>query len=372
MRILICYTSSPGTTGNFIEEALKQEHEVTFCGTGDSRLFISGYHGDLDVAEFAKAMPQYPDLFLYIASAIRCFPKGLERLQCPTAGYLIDVHLQAKDLLELSRFFDSVLIGHSDYLPLFRDINPYSHWLPVACAPDVHHPVQCVEQYEVGFVGRSRLKLKGQVPRAHMLKHLSQLFSMNDFNRSYGPEEMSLVYGQSKMVFNYPVNNDLNMRFFEALACQKLLVTKRIANGQDTLFREGEHFVAYDGLDDLVEVIRFYLEHDDERERIARQGYELVLSKHTYRIRVEEMLDMILAEGGRFSAPIRKIGLASVATHYMRAYARRGMVDAVCDVLASGQCTTILHFLSGNWLILKAFLNRTLRVILSTVLRRAV
>lgn len=38
---------------------------------------------------------------------------------------------------------------------------------------------------------------------------------------------------------------------------------------------EGKHYVAFDDLDDMVDKIRYYLSHDEEREAIARAGREL-------------------------------------------------------------------------------------------------
>lgn len=39
--------------------------------------------------------------------------------------------------------------------------------------------------------------------------------------------------------------------------------------------KEGEHYIAFDGLDDMVEKIRYFLAHEEERKRIARAGKEL-------------------------------------------------------------------------------------------------
>ncbi len=44
-------------------------------------------------------------------------------------------------------------------------------------------------------------------------------------------------------------------------------VTLPFANPQD-----GIHYVTFDGLDDLVSKVRYYLTHDEEREAIANAG----------------------------------------------------------------------------------------------------
>jgi spore maturation protein CgeB len=51
--------------------------------------------------------------------------------------------------------------------------------------------------------------------------------------------------------------------------------------------------VTYKTLDEMVEKAKYYLEHDNEREKIAKSGYEEFISKHTYRHRIEKILEII-------------------------------------------------------------------------------
>ena len=59
-------------------------------------------------------------------------------------------------------------------------------------------------------------------------------------------DEMARVYSASRVLFNWSIRNDVNMRVFEALACGSLLVTNDLAkNGQDELFQDGGHLATY-------------------------------------------------------------------------------------------------------------------------------
>ncbi|MFN3135783.1 MAG: glycosyltransferase, partial [Candidatus Kryptonium sp.] len=52
--------------------------------------------------------------------------------------------------------------------------------------------------------------------------------------------------------------------------------------------------VVYDGtIDDLTEKINYYLRHDNERNRIARNAYQKAISSHTYLHRVKFILEKI-------------------------------------------------------------------------------
>jgi spore maturation protein CgeB len=45
--------------------------------------------------------------------------------------------------------------------------------------------------------------------------------------------------------------------------------------------------------DDLDGQIRWWLEHDKEREKIAQNAYKLVMSRHTAEIRAKEIIEAI-------------------------------------------------------------------------------
>ena len=46
-------------------------------------------------------------------------------------------------------------------------------------------------------------------------------------------------------------------------------------------------------MDDLVEKIRHFLEHEDERRRIAAAGQRRTLTEHTYGHRIRQLAGML-------------------------------------------------------------------------------
>ena len=70
-----------------------------------------------------------------------------------------------------------------------------------------------------------------------------------------------------------------------------------ISNYQEELaeyFVRDEDMVIYEGIEDAIEKISFYLEHDDIREKIARSGRTKTLEFHT----MQERLDIIFETVG--------------------------------------------------------------------------
>lgn len=108
-------------------------------------------------------------------------------------------------------------------------------------------------------------------------------------------DEMPLVFKTSDINLNITlrsIQKGIPLRSMDILGCEGFLLT----NYQEDylrFFAPGEEFVYYESRRDLMEKIRYYLEHEDERKEIARRGYERVLSDHTYEQRLEAILDIV-------------------------------------------------------------------------------
>jgi len=331
MNILLGYCQdhiSPAFATAFLERSYRKKHNVFFCGTSWGAK--AGFPPDVDLSEIVHHLPWEPDLFIFIErSGRRYWPKGLEKLPFPTVGYMIDVHRHLESRREMAGFFDYVFVAQKDYVEEFKkDGNENVFWLPLACDVERHKKYNCENIYDVAFVGSIR---KGHEKRRYLLEKLSERYRMNDYHKYYPPEEMSCLYSQAKIVFNYPVNIELNMRVFEVLASGTLLVTQRIGNGQDELFKDGEHLVTYTDEQNLMEVVEYYLQHDAEREKIAQTGHELVTQKHTYDQRAEQILETVMQNRKAMSALIRHLKPTARHLAYMDVYSRLRMVDAVMD-----------------------------------------
>ncbi len=70
-----------------------------------------------------------------------------------------------------------------------------------------------------------------------------------------------------------------------------LLIDKRDCNSK-FFVTDGtdKEIVEYESLSHCKELINYYLEHEDERERIAENGIEKILKNHTYDNRIEEII----------------------------------------------------------------------------------
>jgi spore maturation protein CgeB len=83
------------------------------------------------------------------------------------------------------------------------------------------------------------------------------------------------------------VREQVKGRHFEINAMGGFQLTNYV-DFLENYFRIGQEIGVYNALDDLVEKIRYYLEHEELRQGIARAGYERVRQEHSYEDRFRE------------------------------------------------------------------------------------
>lgn len=319
MKVLLCGAFHRFGMISYYEAAFRGlGAEVTYCGLpyGFER---PGYAPDLDLAEAARRGTW--DLLFYIDEWKPVFPLGLPQLPFPTAGYFPDAGFDLAKARQMAPFFDCIFLSTRWVVEKLKPLNPNTFYLPFGYDPERmrHSPGEPL--YEVAFVGKA---VKDREP---LLRQIAGRFRMNDYTQRASPEELSSIYSRSKIVFNKPPQKgrDHNMRVFEAMGCGSLLITEHLP--EEPLFGPGEFFVTYRGERDLMEKIRHYLDHEEERKTIALRGQKEVLSRHTYVHRAQAVLDQVRQSASGARAPARRWGPDRVFLSYQKVFGRLMMLE---------------------------------------------
>lgn len=132
----------------------------------------------------------------------------------------------------------------------------------------------------VGFYGGGR--------RYQLIKNLRRNHRGFAVGRDY---RLALACSKIALSLNRKANRDTHvMRTFEIPACGAFLLAER-TDEQRGMFIEDEEAVFFNGTDELLEKITFYLRHPEARQKIANAGHRRVTSgKNTYRDRVFYLL----------------------------------------------------------------------------------
>jgi spore maturation protein CgeB len=111
--------------------------------------------------------------------------------------------------------------------------------------------------------------------------------------------KMYNLFNRSKIVLNIHIGvaGDYagNMRMFEVTGVGSCLLTDNKKNIHE-LFEIGTEVVVYDNTDDCIRKVKWLLEHDEEREKIAKAGQKKTLEMHTVENRCRTIIDIINAE----------------------------------------------------------------------------
>ncbi|MEK7195138.1 MAG: glycosyltransferase, partial [Patescibacteria group bacterium] len=155
-----------------------------------------------------------------------------------------------------------------------------------------------VEAYGNGFRG-------GRVSQEEMIRLFSVAkinlglnpapgyFNKNSIGRLLFRRSMNKIVPDFHLIHNF--NSLLRRgipqikgRHFEIPACGGFVVTSP-ADDLENYYVPGKETVLHGSMADLAEKIRYYLKHDEEREAIARAGYERTLAEHTYQKRFKAL-----------------------------------------------------------------------------------
>lgn len=109
--------------------------------------------------------------------------------------------------------------------------------------------------------------------------------------------QMPLIFRHSKINLNITsrtIESGIPLRVLDILSCQGFCITNYQPEIAEA-FEDGKELVMYTGLEDLREKASYYLAHDEEREQIARAGYEKVCRRFEMKDRLCEIFRLAAA-----------------------------------------------------------------------------
>jgi GT2 family glycosyltransferase/2-polyprenyl-3-methyl-5-hydroxy-6-metoxy-1,4-benzoquinol methylase/tetratricopeptide (TPR) repeat protein len=242
---------------------------------------------DAPLADVLAQCPFAPDLILYLDAGTPCLPSDLHDAPCPVVGLLAEDIINADIYSRIIPYFDLALVTWKSTEKRWRDQghDNVRQWY-YGARPDF-----CIDEglpriHDVAFLGN--LNPQVQRRRLHAVQKLLRLrdegirvyvggnLYFADYNR---------IQCQSKIVYHQGITDQVNMRVFEAMGAGCLVVMRRPQDPDDPtthFFRDRENVVYCDTDDEALDLIRYYLCHDTERQRIADAGHRTVMAKHNY------------------------------------------------------------------------------------------
>jgi len=204
-----------------------------------------------------------------------------------------------------------------NFVSLYRQLGFKAYYLPWACNPEFHQPVEPVEEYkcDIALVATAgitwssyrrdsaRILLKPLVERGYDVviwgkrwdtldpdivgfnvdaRHLRGKLSYLETNR---------VYSSAKIVLGFQnVTTELTSRTYEILGARGFLLTPSTPAVLEK-FKPGKHLVVSRTEDETVRMVDYYLNKEKKRTEIALRGQQKVYSSpNTYSDRAAQIL----------------------------------------------------------------------------------
>jgi hypothetical protein len=183
-------------------------------------------------------------------------------------------------------WFDLILSPDIRAVSGYKQQGYNAEWWTHFADTNIHYPID-IEQKYIAVSSRG-------IGSSEILDTLADYYPGDVVNQNgWNGIEHTKFLNSSKIVLQHSRWGEITRRIFEGMACGKLVITDKLSKDTllENLFTDGEDIILYDDLLDCANKIAYYNEHDNERERIAKNGYNKVLQYHTQKQRVDTIIN---------------------------------------------------------------------------------
>jgi len=259
----------------------------------DTRVFVEGPKPEIDDprrlyfqhphARFQDVLAQLPrgwepDLVIWWLPEFQAVLPGIEDCPYPTLVLISDWHVMSDPLRSLAPLFDLVATDRWGLSRLQGVQGPAIFEGPLyGFDPEQHRrlPEQPLT-WDVSHVGDLHPYLQDRRVRdlTRVSQALGSQYKVGIFEGVFGDEYTRLL-NQSRITIHRSLRGEMSMRCYEAPACGSLLFCEDSNESTRQVLEDRRHCVYYND-DNLIELLGYYLEHEEERARLAQAGYEKI------------------------------------------------------------------------------------------------
>jgi len=282
-----------------------RQHDVTYYGEG-----YAGFNKKFNVSEILKSLKKPFDLILTYESKYSKNFEGLGKINdIPKALIQIDYALGIKNYSGFAKIetINALIKQNSPdlifatsmsnvaamkknlgtnkvfFLPFSVDLGTYKNM-------GLERTIDAMAVYTTNnYVYPNRRKIQTLIGKMKIVS----------FIRKVVHEGYVRKLNESKIfIINNNINKRLSMKYTEAMVCGALVLADEPEDLAAQGFKNNEHLVLYEGLEDLKLKIKYYLKNDTERNRIAKNGMKFVRKNHSCATRVEQFTKIVNQELG--------------------------------------------------------------------------
>jgi len=273
-----------------------------------------------------KVLDEKPDLCFFCISTYEIKKETIKKIKAETLNWFCDDHWRFDNFSKhWAPCFNWVVTTDSKAIEKYHKLGIKnvikSQW---ACNQFLYKSMALEKTYDIGFIGQLYGKRKTIIDKIKKAGLKINCWGKGWSNGRISQEEMIKIFSKTKINLNFsdsstrpflkaiggiflrPPNYYDNLksfidrrkrkqikgRNFEIPGCGSFLLTDSADNLED-YYIDGKEIVIYNNSDDLIRKIHYYLDHKEDREKIAQAGYERTLKDHTYDKRFKKIFKTI-------------------------------------------------------------------------------
>ena len=245
---------------------------------------------------------------------------GLDSTGIPV---ICNFHKIANDTKSKLNFFEknkvSTVLMSPGMVEKFKKMKPEVnfHLFPYAAHKESFYDRGKNRKYDLGFSGakhdaakthgdggtkkgftkeKATLRRRMETLVENNLKDLEIFWNCSDAPGTLLPEkEYSELLSDSKIWLSTEGPAfEISPRYYEVILSKTLLVCNTVPKEYRHIFQDGKTCVEFkNDLSDFESKIRFYLENEEEREKIVKNAYEKIVEGHTWEKRADHLIELI-------------------------------------------------------------------------------
>ena len=233
-----------------------------------------------------------PDVIIIRDAEFYHMPVGIEKAEYPIVGLIGDYNLSLNQMLPVVGVFDYFFCDTKG-LRIFRKLgfNNCDFFCLYGYDSNTHKNFGLSKDIDVVFIGNLSSGIQQERDEyIYQLARLDRKYKVLITTGVFGDEYVHLL-NRSHLVFNRSIRDEVNMRFFEALACGAVVMNNYLDELRLMGFVANEHYLEYDDVAEGVD--RFFQEWTAENRAQMVQKAAGILAGHSYDDRAAQLLARI-------------------------------------------------------------------------------
>lgn len=246
-----------------------------------------------DQWKFYKYSQHWAPLYRWVATTDHQAIKKYQRIGCKNVILLQGAcnHFLFKPL-NLPKIYDVSFIGHphGNRKKIINFLKKAG--IDVKCWGNGWPQGKVSQEEMLKIFSQSKINLNFTKASGIFWKELASIFLHRKYDRSIEINNPKYLIDSIKTMQASLYKKQIKGRNFEVPGCGGFLLSEYVGHLED-YYEIDKEIVCFKNIKELIKKIKYYLAHEEEREAIAKAGYERTIKDHTWEKRFNEIFKII-------------------------------------------------------------------------------